>query len=327
MMAELVVLTAGALSTIQDLGRPGRRGDGITPGGAADMLSLRVANLLVGNPPGAAAIEITLLGPRLTASAGVWVAVAGAELDVTLSGAGGESIAVPPVHPVWVPAGSTIVCGGARRGCRAILAVSGGIDVPVILGGRGTDARSAFGGFDGRPLRAGDRLALGPGRLPPPLEPARAKIVPRTVGEEFKPWQAGPVRVIRGPEFDAFDGTSQEAFLTAAFVVTGDSDRMGCRLAGPPLVFASTIRSQPVVPGTIQVPPSGQPILLLADAPTTGGYPRIAVVATVDLPCVAQARPGDRLHFEEISIHEATERLCDRERALVRLERGLEAGR
>jgi antagonist of KipI len=257
----------------------------------------------------------------------VWVAVAGAELDVTLSGAGGESIAVPPVHPVWVPAGSTIVCGGARRGCRAILAVSGGIDVPVILGGRGTDARSAFGGFDGQPLRAGDRLALGPGRLPPPLEPARAKIVPRTVGEEFKPWHAGPVRVIRGPEFDAFDGASQEAFLTAAFVVTGDSDRMGCRLAGPGLRAATTIRSQPVVPGTIQVPPSGQPILLLADAPTTGGYPRIAVVATVDLPCVAQTRPGDRLHFEEISIHEATARLCDRERALARLGCGLEAGR
>lgn len=329
MMTEIVVITPGAFTTIQDLGRPGRRAGGVSPGGAADALSLRVANLLVGNRTGAAALEITLLGPRLAFPDGAWVALAGAELDATLSTASGDTLRLPGWHPVWVPAGSSLVCGGARRGCRAILAISGGIAVAEVLGGRGTDVRSGFGGVDGRPLRAGDRLPIAPPRLPPPADGSSALIAPRSVGAEFRPFRGdgSPVRVIRGPEFGAFNVASRTSFLTGSFTVTNDSDRMGCRLAGPELQCTMRMLSQPLVPGTIQILPSGQPILLLADAPTTGGYPRIAVVATIDMPLVAQARPGDRIRFAEISLPEAGSLTRDRERGLARLERGLEGSR
>jgi len=315
------------LTTIQDLGRPGRRAEGISAGGAVDTLSLRVANLLVGNPADAAALEITFLGPRLTFGSGKWVALAGAEFDATLITADGCTGALPGWHPVWVPAGGTIACRGARRGCRGMLAISGGIDVPIVLGGRGTDIRSAFGGLDGHPLRAGDRFRIGPGGLPIPDDAGQARIAPRTVGAEFRTSHDGPVAVVRGPEFDSFDDASRESLFAVPFGVSGESDRMGCRLVGPALRGASLMLSQPVVPGTIQVPPSGMPILLLADAPTTGGYPRIAVVATIDLPRVGQARPGDALRFVELTLHEATQQLRKRERALARLAHGLEVTR
>jgi antagonist of KipI len=326
-MGWIEVVAPGALTTVQDLGRRGHRAEGVATGGAIDTLSIRVANLLVGNSDDDAALEITCLGPRLTFGAGKWVAIAGAEFDATLITADGWTAALPGWHPVWVPAGGTIACRGARRGCRGMLAISGGIDVPIVLGGRGTDIRSAFGGLDGHPLRAGDRFRIAPGGLPAPADAGQPRIAPRTVGAEFRTGHDGPVRVVRGTEFDSFDAPSREALFAAPFDVSGESDRMGCRLVGPELHGARLMLSQPVVPGTIQVPPSGQPILLLADAPTTGGYPRIAVVATVDLPRVAQARPGDVIRFVEWTLPAATQALRERERALARLARGLEVTR
>ena len=325
-MSLIEVVAPGMLTTIQDLGRTGSRSSGVGPGGAMDALSHRVANLLVGNSDDAAALEITLLGPRLAFSAGAWVAITGAARGAIVVTADGHSTAVPTGHPIWVPDGATLACGPcAPHGCRSTLAVAGGLDAPLILGGRGTDLRSGFGGWQGRGLRAGDRIPVAASRRKPPADRHRVVVVPQTASPELAPLPAGspahsaaspPIRVLRGPEFDAFQTASREAFFTGTFTVTSDSDRSGCRLAGQALAPPPMTLSEVVVAGTIQVPPSGQPIVLAADHPVTGGYPRIAVVATIDLPRIGQAPPGGSLRFVEIGLDEAQRLLRERERTL-----------
>jgi antagonist of KipI len=333
-MSMIEVVAPGMLTTIQDLGRLGSRFSGVGPGGAMDTLSHRVANLLVGNPDDAAALEITLLGPRLAFPAGAWVAITGAARGAVVVTADGQSTPVPAGHPIWVPDAATLACGPcAPHGCRSTLAVAGGLDAPLILGGRGTDLRSGFGGWQGRALLGGDRIPVGAPSRKPPADRRHVIVVPQTALPGLTPWPAGspahgaaspPIRVLRGPEFDAFPTASREAFFTDAFTVTPDSDRSGCRLSGQTLVPPTMTLSEVVVAGTIQAPPSGQPIVLAADHPVTGGYPRIAVVATIDLPRIGQAPPGASLRFVEIGLDEAQRLLRERERTLRIFTLGLE---
>lgn len=297
------VVRAGMFTTVQDLGRPGQRAAGVPVSGAMDAFALRLANLLVGNPENAAGLEFTLVGPELEFSADTVVAV------------GGGDFGVPLWQPVAVRAGGRLKFGPARSGGRGYLAIAGGIDVAPTLGSRSTYLPAALGGHEGRTLRDGDVLHA-PGL-------SRHVLGRWHIDERVLPaYSPSPtVRVIRGAQADEFGG----AFFDTEFRVSPKSDRMGVRLAGPPLARAGTAEliSSTVVAGTVQVPPDGQPIILMADAQTVGGYPQIAHVATVDLPLVAQLRPGDTVRFGELSLAEAHELALARERALAILHEGL----
>jgi len=309
------VVTGGLQTTVQDLGRPAHQHQGIPGGGAMDRIALRVGNLLVGNGPNAATLEATLIGPTLTFAEEALIALAGADLEAS---AGATSI--PAWHPVLLPAGATLRFGRAVRGCRTYIAVAGGIDVPLVFSSRSTYLRADFGGLDGRALRAGDQLSLGPRsdlsrRIAASLrrsDDAATAIVAR--------WSAGAslravssedavVRAIRGAHTDLLNKTSLDAFIGSRFRVSASSDRMGYRLDGETLSLRATteLLSEGVAFGTVQLPPGGAPIVLMADRQTTGGYPRIAEVASVDLGLVAQLKPGDHLRFRFISLDEAQE--------------------
>ncbi len=300
----ITVICAGMLTTVQDLGRRGHRAVGVPLGGAMDAMAMRVVNLLVGNAEDAAGLEFTLTGPELAFTA-----------DTTIAMGGGDFGAVPSWQPVHVRARERIKFGAARTGCRGYLAVAGGLDVPIVLGGRGTYLRAAIGGVEGRALRDGDVLrAEGHSRQVVGRWHIDERILPRYS-------DAPTVRVVRGAQAREFDDTLKQA----VFKVTPKSDRMGVRLVGPTLIRgdASELVSSTVVPGTVQVPPDGQPIVLMADAQTIGGYPQIAHVISVDLPLVAQLRPGDAVHFREVTLEAAHQLILDRERALALLREGL----
>jgi antagonist of KipI len=309
------VVTGGLQTTVQDLGRPAHQHQGIPGGGAMDRMAMRVANLLVGNSAGAATLEATLIGPALTFAKEGVIALAGADLEAAVG-----ATSIPPWHPVLIPGGATLRFGRALRGCRTYVAVAGGIDVPLVFGSRSTYLRADFGGLDGRALRAGDRLAVGePSHLS-----RRIAASLRGTAEVNTPivarWSAGlamrtapsedaVARVIRGAHTDLLNKTSLEAFVGSRFRVSASSDRMGYRLDGATLSLRATteLLSEGVAFGTVQLPPGGAPIVLMADRQTTGGYPRIGEVATVDLGVVAQLKPGDQLRFRFISLEEAQE--------------------
>jgi antagonist of KipI len=311
-MLEIQIITAGPLTTVQDLGRPGHRRQGVALGGAVDTFALQVANLLVGNAGDAAALEFALTGPRLKFSG-----------DALIALCGGEFGDLPDWRLVRVPAGGEISLEKCRAGCRGYLAVAGGLDVPRVLGGCGTDLRGGFGGHEGRALRAGDGLKVKRGVLEAhSMRPDVA--LHHFIAPEIRPaYSRSPtVRVVRGAEAGEFSGE----FFQHLFTVGAQSDRMGLRLAGPQLerrTSAGELISSPVAPGTIQVPPDGQPIVLMADAQTLGGYPKIAHVISVDLPLLAQLRPGDTVGFMEVALEEAHRLWLARELALAILGEGL----
>jgi biotin-dependent carboxylase-like uncharacterized protein len=299
-MIEL--LRAGPLTTVQDLGRTLWRDRGISRCGALDDVALMQANLLVGNEAGAAGIEFTLGPALLRFAADGCFAFTGTDADATLDGR--------PVRPGWrepVRAGQMLKLAAPRDRMRTVLAVGGGIDVAPALGSRSTDLKAGFGGFEGRALRDGDAL---PWR-PPAGAPARR------VGLRAPPW-AACVRVLPGPEHDEFSPPARDAFWSADWTLTPQSNRMGFRFAGPVLdrVATGDLPSHGVLPGVIQVPPSGQPIVLLADAQTTGGYPKIGVVIAADLWKLAQLRLGAPLRFVRCTRDEAVTALRER-RALL----------
>jgi antagonist of KipI len=305
--ALLDVLSAGLLSTVQDAGRPDAAHLGVPRSGACDPLALAVANLLIGNEPGAAAIEISLLGPELAVLEPCVVGIAGADFEARLGADAGRRIA--PATCVTLEAGDTLRFGAALDGARGYLALPGGIDVPEILGSASTAPVGGFGGLGGRPLAAGDRLAArssaatesegrhwpGPG----PSSGIRPGDRPRTV------------RVLAGPHADAAGPDTFEHLVSATWDVGSQSDRMGIRLEGPPLQSEGRpeLVSSGVAWGAVQLPPGGRPIVLLADAPTVGGYPVVAVVASVDRPVIGQLRAGDRLRLVPVTLDEAREAL------------------
>lgn len=309
----LSILRPGLLTTVQDLGRAGYQHAGVPVGGALDARALRLANLLVGNAEGEAGLEITLGGPVIRFENDHLLALTGADLSATLDGA-----ALPLHRPVAVRAGVTLAFGAARAGCRAYLAVAGGLGLPPVLGSRATLVRAALGGLHGRALRTGDALPA-----PGPAGFGRVLWEKLLADYQTKKWRAAPwlptpalrpvphlgpvLRAVRGPEYAEFSLASQQTFWQEPFLVTPAADRMGYRLAGPALTrpAGAELLSSAVAPGTVQVPPGGQPIVLLADCQTTGGYPRLAHVISADLGALAQARPGARLRFEEVSLPEA----------------------
>lgn len=319
------VRRAGLLTTVQDLGRRGMQQHGVSRGGAMDTVAHRIANLLVGNAETAAALECTLLGPALEFVEESVVALGGGDLGAALDGR-----AVPLWSPFIAPAGSVLSFSGPRTGCRACVAVAGGIDVPPVLGSRATDLIAAIGGHEGRAIAAGDELPTGaPGRAAGRMRDlllAAPGDAPR-VGRSLIPhYSAAPVvRVVRGPEHDRFSAASRELLLAGEFEVTPQSNRMGLRLTGPSLSLSGLydLYSSPVTMGTVQVPPSGEPIVLMADHQTIGGYPRIASVITVDLPLLAQAPPRARVRFREVSLADAQTLYLRQERDLRLFAAGL----
>jgi len=280
-MSSVEVVSSGPLTTIQDLGRPGWGHLGVPRSGAADRTSLVFANRLVGNGDGAAALETTLSGPRLLFDADTVIALTGATVHAT---AGDRP--VPMDTAVTVAAGEVLKVGTAKAGLRTYIALAGGIDAPLTLGSAATDTLTGLGPAS---LHRGDVLKTRGGRVsgasaptPLPAKPAKSALV-----------------VVLGPRDDWFTDAAIDRFFAQQFSVTPASNRIGLRLEGPPLERSrgDELPSEAMVPGGIQVPPSGQPILLLADHPSTGGYPVIAVVVEDDLPRAAQLRPGQPVRF------------------------------
>jgi len=317
---DAAVTRAGFLTSVQDLGRTGFRQFGVSTSGALDSFALRVANLLVGNDEGAAGLEITLGGLQLRFEDERIVAWCGGEFDAQIG-----SRALPAGHVARVQSGDQLKFGRAQIGCRCWLAISGGIDVPAVLGSRSTDLRANFGGLEGRTLLDGDRLSLG--ELRRSQTAATAGISSWTAPHDWaSPASRRPnLRFIRGVDWNRFNDETIQRFTNQEFAVSPDWDRMGVRFDGPELKREDEVDliSEAVAPGTIQVPPSGKPILLLGDCQTIGGYPKIAYVITVDLGIAAQLRAGDHVHFSEVSLQDAHRLLLERERDLERFRVGL----
>lgn len=277
----LDILQAGPLTTVQDLGRPGWRHLGLPVGGAMDTGALQRANLLVGNAPGAAAIELCAGPLRLGLQRDAWLALQGAAFEPRVDGRPQPLQGRFPVR-----AGQEVVLQGPLAGQFAVLAVDGGVDLPPQLGARGTLLRGAVGGLEGRALRAGDRLLLGPARS---LQGRRGLA---------QPTDPSVLGLLPGPELEELDDASRQRLWQGPWRVGPHSDRMGLRLAGPALRRQGLeLLSHAVMPGLVQLPPDGQPIVLAADAQTTGGYPRLGQVIAADLWKLAQLRPGDPLVF------------------------------
>lgn len=281
----LEVVEPGLLTTVQDLGRRGYQRFGVPVGGAMDAFALRAANALVGNPCDAAALEITVLGPSLRLTCGCSVAVTGADLGLRVQGR---------EAPLWttlrVEAGSTIEFKGRRNLCRAYLAAAGGIAVSPAMGSRATYLEAGLGGFRGRALRAGDVLPLGEEKTDLVPQPGQ------TVPEEIRPRYGESVRVsiLLGPQDDYFSEEGISTLISSEYKVRSASNRTGYRLAGPSIAHKASadIVSDGIPLGAIQVPADGQPIIMMADRPTTGGYSKIATIASADIPLLAQILPG-----------------------------------
>lgn len=308
MKAAFHVDAPGPFSTIQDGGRYSYQHMGVPVSGALDSFAFQVANLLVGNSREAAALEITLSGPRLEVLEEADIALTGADMGLQING---------QTHPMWqsvrVKPGDLIQVGPARSGCRAYLAVTGGFDVPVVMGSRSTYPSGKIGGLDGRPLVAGDTLPMGQGKL---LEKSRRL-----------PWfpnYSGRVvlRAIPGPQDDYFR-ENLNGFFSSSYTVTAQANRMGYRLQGTAIErdpgAPKSIISEPSMPGNIQVPADGQPIILMVEQ-TIGGYAKIATVITPDLHKVAQAKPGDVFRFTPVTLDAAHQIFAEWTRFLASLE-------
>lgn len=309
------VLAPGLLTTLQDGGRQGWRHLGVGGAGALDAYSHAVANLLVGNAEEAPVLEATLAGPRLAFEHATRIALCGADIDASADG-----ISVPGWRPVDLSAGTTLALGACRAGARAVLAVAGGFTVPAVLGSASTDLRGGFGGLGGRPLVAGDTLPMAAANGTAAAFAVAPWWIDPAPDLDFK----APVRVRVLPGRDAL--VPGDALFREAWRVAAASDRQGLRLEGAPLSPHARREavSEPVAPGTIQLPPDGSPIVLLADAQTHGGYPRIGHAIRADRPRLAQLRPGDTLHFVPCTASEARRLACEQRQRLARIAHAIE---
>lgn len=327
----ITIKKSGLLTTVQDLGRyGGYQKYGVIASGVMDPIAHRIANLLVGNDEHLPTLEITLLGPTIVFHKNALIAICGGDLSPSINGEEVQSW-----RTVLVKKGSILKFGPCKKGCRAYLAVAGGFSVPAVMNSKSTYLRAGIGGFKGRALQAGDELLFGPSsKLSIKMQDELLErnttgfiegkwSIPSSLIPIFK--GDTPIRVIKGRNYQQFTEESQKSFFNEAFVVTPQSDRMGYRLSGPLLTLekAEEMISEAVGFGTIQVPANGKPIILLADRQTTGGYPKIGQVASVDLPLIAQAKPGDQLYFTEISHREAQLLYLQKERQLQILKHGI----
>jgi 5-oxoprolinase (ATP-hydrolysing) subunit C len=293
-VTELVVQSAGPATSLQDAGRFGSQRYGVGPAGAMDRPALALANVLVGNPPGAAGIEFALMGGRLQVGGGsARVALAGADGSLKIDGR-----LVAPLTSATAHDGQTIEVGSARSGMFSYLAVAGGFTIPPTLGSLSLHHRAGIGGLGGRTLRAGDRLPLGL------AEPSGPEL---TLPEPLR-GENGPIRVVLGPQDDHFSEAGIATLVNSDYVISEQADRMGLRLTGPQIQHSAkgyNIVSDGIATGSIQVPGNGLPLILLADRQTTGGYPKIATVISWDLPRLVQCRPGTKVRFKSVERGEA----------------------
>lgn len=294
-MEALEMLHGGTLTTIQDLGRKGYQQFGMPTAGAMDITSLRLANRLVQNEEGQACLEITFIGLRLLALRDVMIAITGGDLIPRVNGS-----PLPLWQTVSLRKNSEISFTGVRNGIRSYLAIAGGIQVPEVMGSKSTYIRGGIGGLEGRPLRQGDLLRIGPHRRGISLCKLKEELIPH-YGREWK------TRVIVGPQDDSFSKKGIETFISSEYTVTPQSDRMGYRLEGPVIEHrgGADIISDATCLGSVQVPGQGLPVILFVDRQTTGGYPKIATAISVDVYDLGQAKPGDRIRFCPISVAEA----------------------
>lgn len=301
------VLQPGVQTTVQDLGRPGLRHLGVAGGGALDVPALQRANALLGNAPGAPGLEVVLGPLSLRFVAAGWLAITGADFAATLDG---RALA-PGYRAPFAPGQVLQLQAQARQGARAYLALGGGLVVPAVLGGSGTDVQAGFGGWQGRALRRGDRLAWGAAA---PLQ--------RRLGLE-PVLASSTLRALPGPDHTAFGIRARQVFWDSEWRLSPNSNRMGARLSGPslPRPGLSELPSHAVLPGDVQVPPAGQPIVLMADAQSTGGYPRIASVIQADLWQLAQTPVGQPLRFVAVSREQALAALKQAREELATLRR------
>ena len=304
---KLDVLSPGLLTTVQDAGRFGWRHLGVAQCGALDGAAAILANHLVGNDPGEAVLELTLQGPVVRFERAVRLAICGARVLARFECGDGNRSVVESGRPVTLPPG-VLRIGNLRDGARAWLAFAGGIDVPLELGSRSTDLRGGFGGFEGRALRSGDELKL---RVPPGISCARPRMPKWWIDPHFDE-RGLPIRYVPLPSSTALDGR--------AWQVSARSNRQGLRLEGTALegVGGEEI-SAPVAPGIVQLPPDGKPIVLLADAQTVGGYPRLGHVITADLPRLAHLCPGEIVRFQSCDAQTATRLACAARARIARI--------
>jgi antagonist of KipI len=327
----ITIKKPGLLTSIQDLGRYGFQKYGVIVSGVMDPLAHRTANLLVGNEENSPTLEITLLGPVIEFHENTLISICGGDLSPTLNG---ESVRM--WRTIFVKKGSELRFGPLKAGCRVNLAIAGGFSVPTVMGSKSTYLRAGIGGYNGRALKAGDNISVSP---PSQLS---SKIVLQmreqcknqsflemewSVASDFIPIQKEDrsIRVMKGRQFPLFTHKSQSGFFKKTFEVTTQSDRMGYRLKGEKLALEhpKEMLSEAVNFGTIQVPADGNPIILLADRQTTGGYPKMGQVASVDLPLLAQVKPGDQLRFSEVTHVVAEHLLLDREKKIQELKNGI----
>ena len=301
MTPALRVLSPGLLTTVQDLGRLGLQHVGIPTSGALDPVGLRAANALVGNPPNAAALEVAYLGPALAVEAeDVRLSVAGADADIVIvsDAAASSGERIKGNRSIRLHQGNVIRIGSLIGGALVYIAVEGGFDIAPVLGSASTYIRGGFGGWQGRALAAGDRL---------PLRRAKASEQAEFQLEGLDLLPPKKIRAVPGPQADYFSETEVAAFFGSEYTVSQGSDRMGMRLSGRQIRHARgfDIISDAIPPGAIQIPGNGQPIVLLADRQTTGGYPKIATVISADLPALGRLAIGARIAFAAVSIEEA----------------------
>lgn len=323
---SIQVVQPGLMTTIQDLGRFGSQKYGVVVSGSMDAYALRIANILVGNEEHEGAMEMTLLGATLQFTTDTLIALTGGDFQATIDGK-----PAPMWRPLLIPKDAILKCTSAKKGCRGYISFAGGLDIPVMMNSKSTYTRAQLGGFKGRALQKKDRLSCGNMN-------AQNKAILQLVKQEnnYVPWsvtgrarvqftQTPIIRVLPGTEFERFDKSSQQQFVQQTYTLTTEADRMGYRLTGVPLTLSEpfNLLSEGVTYGTIQVPPSGQPIILMADRQTTGGYPKIGQVISADLPKLAQLQPNAKIQFKQVTVAEAEQAFFEKEQIIQATKRAI----
>lgn len=306
------ILTGGFMTTIQDMGRFGYQETGMSVSGVMDTHSAALANILVGNTENEAVIEVTMMGPMIEFAEDNIVAVTGGNLGARLDGA-----LMPRYEAVPVKKGQTLSFGGMMGGTRAYLAVAGGFDVPVVMGSKSTNLKSGIGGYKGRKLGVGDEIGFAAPKTWLPNMKKRKLPLPDYSAKEYT------LRVVMGPQDDCFTEKGIATFLGSSYTISNEYDRMGCRMQGDVIEHKNggDIITDGISFGAVQVPSHGNPIVMMADHQTTGGYTKIANVISVDLPVLAQCMPGCKIRFQKVGIEEAQDLYCARKEELCRLEK------
>ena len=314
---SITILNPGVLTTVQDMGRFGYQQFGMSVSGVMDPRSTSVANILVGNEEGEAVLECTMMGPHICFNKPACIAITGGDLGPTLDG-----VPIDNYRAIAVRTGQVLRFTMMKSGCRAFIAFAGGLDIPLVMGSRSTNMKAGIGGYQGRKLAKDDVIAFrSPGAEP-------KNIGNRYTSPEFTPRAEYTLRVLLGPQDDAFTESGIQTFLSGVYTLTPEFDRMGCRLEGEVIehIKDGNIISDGIAFGAIQVPSAGKPIIMLADRQTTGGYTKIANVITADFRILGQLKAGDKVRFEKVSIREAQEALLAQRASMRTLRNALDNG-